>query len=98
MAYLKLNLTHEEGERNLEIPDGEEFIIGRGAYAALIIRDDELLSKRHCSILITKLHNNLKDLESRNGTFVNGNHIENYHLQDGDVIKVGGNNILTFYD
>jgi transcriptional regulator with PAS, ATPase and Fis domain len=39
----------------------------------------------------------LQDLESRNGTFVNGKRVERAELRDGDVIRIGASLIVLQY-
>ena len=97
MAHLELRLANKEGTTTEELPNGRAYIIGRGATATLRLGDRNV-SRRHCSIMITKLHTHLTDLGSKNGTFVNGERVKrNRNLQDGDVIKIGRNNELRFY-
>jgi len=68
---------------------GSEFVIGRGDEAHLK-PSSELVSRRHCTL---KLENNklvVSDDGSRNGTFINGNQINEPHIAvAGDVLRVG---------
>ncbi len=51
---------------------------------------DGMVSRRHCLILREGERFLVKDLESRNGTWVNGRRIENRkQIKHGDVIQVG---------
>lgn len=48
------------------------------------------VSRRHAQITQTDAGYILRDLNSKNGTFVNGQEVKgDYHLQDGDEIEVG---------
>lgn len=64
------------------------FIIGRSD--GDLILDDPHVSKKHASIEIWSRDNIfLKDLDSRNGTFLNNIQITRTRLKDGDIIKIG---------
>ncbi|MGI9518030.1 MAG: FHA domain-containing protein [Pirellulaceae bacterium] len=66
-----------------------EFIIGRGDNAHLKPSSD-LVSRHHCSLFIKNGALTIKDMDSRNGTFVNGEQIKNeYVAKVGDTLRVG---------
>ncbi len=72
---------------------GDQLVIGR-ATPGLSITDDGV-SRRHA--VITRGADGgfvLRDLGSRNGTFVNGTRIDEAFLQIGDRIAVGSNTVL----
>lgn len=54
-----------------------------------IVVDSEQVSRVHASITIGPTFVTLKDLGSRNGTFVNKVKIESQVLANGDSIKIG---------
>lgn len=57
--------------------------------------DDDRLSKQHFVIEVTKMGCYLEDLQSTNGTFVNGVKITNRRmLLDGDIITAGRESIV----
>lgn len=57
--------------------------------------DDDLLSKQHFVIDVTKMGCYIEDLESTNGTSVNGVKITSRRiLLDGDVITAGREKIV----
>lgn len=67
-----------------------EATLGRGRGCDLAISDDSEISTRHCALI--KKHGGLfvRDLDSTNGTSVNGVPIAaDYPLQDGDVLGLG---------
>jgi pSer/pThr/pTyr-binding forkhead associated (FHA) protein len=65
------------------------FIIGRGETAHLRPASD-LVSREHCEIVIGGGEVRIADLNSRNGTFVNGEQLAGTHLaQSGDSLRVG---------
>lgn len=66
-----------------------EFIIGRGEGAHLRPRSD-LISRHHCVIVVNESGVLIRDLKSRNGTFLNGEQIDGEQpLKVGDHVKVG---------
>lgn len=65
------------------------FIIGRGDTAHLRPSSD-LVSREHCEILVGDGAVTVNDLESRNGTFVNGKQLEESHAaKSGDSLRIG---------
>ena len=62
--------------------------IGRGPSNAIQVIDAEV-SRVHCRYQIEGNRLEVADLQSANGTFVNGRTVERYKLNDGDQIKVG---------
>lgn len=66
-----------------------KFIIGRGEDAHLRPSSD-LVSRNHCAINVGDGKVTVEDMGSRNGTFVNGNQLEEvYAVQVGDTLRVG---------
>ncbi len=55
---------------------------------------DATVSKKHCAIEAANGRFELIDLESHNGTFVNGIPVKRRLLVDGDVIRVGTSELL----
>ena len=62
--------------------------IGRDA-ANTITPSDSAVSRQHCVIEWVDGQAQLSDLESHNGTFVNGIPVSRRQLSDGDVLRVG---------
>jgi pSer/pThr/pTyr-binding forkhead associated (FHA) protein len=62
--------------------------IGRGAEADLRI-DDTYISRKHCQLLVRDDQVVLRDLNSHNGTLVNGQPIQEKVLKPGDKIQLG---------
>jgi two-component system cell cycle response regulator len=74
----------------------EEFIIGRDPQCTLFLIDDGI-SRQHVRLAKTADGNiEVTDLESTNGTFVNGLAIQSTILKDGDKIQLGSTTILKF--
>lgn len=51
--------------------------------------DDEFVSSRHCSIHFDRGKYTITDLDSANGTFVNGRKVAKRTIADGDKVKIG---------
>ena len=66
--------------------------LGRDETADIVI-DDPGVSRRHSEIRVTTdgphLVTSIRDLNSTNGTFVNGDRISSQRLQDGDRVTLG---------
>lgn len=95
MAYLAL-VVEDVVINKWEITDNE-MIIGRVKYCDVHI-EDRSVSSRHATIIVAPdpfLKDSkvtyLVDLESTNGTEVNGKRITKQQLNDGDMIKIGFN-------
>ncbi len=86
---MMLRYKRQDGSQ-MEFELGERPItIGRGTEADLVILDEKA-SRLHCGIRLWDGDFYIKDLKSRNGTFVNGQPVEMAKLNPGDVIRVGG--------
>src|SRR5438552_5340494 len=73
--------------------DGEDFSVGRNPANRLSIGDASL-SRQHCVITSRDGQSVIKDLESRNGTFVNGVPARERVLAPGDEIQIGNSLFL----
>ncbi|MCA9047409.1 MAG: protein kinase [Planctomycetaceae bacterium] len=62
---------------------------GRSQKADLYVGDDRQCSRQHCRFSVRDGLCEVVDLNSRNGTFVNGKRIASQRLDDGDVISIG---------
>ena len=63
--------------------------IGRSPKADVVL-SDEKASRLHCGIRWRDKQYLLKDLESKNGTYVNNEPVESAVLKPGDKLRVGG--------
>jgi pSer/pThr/pTyr-binding forkhead associated (FHA) protein len=71
------------------LSEGAIRTIGRAPRADFIV-DAALVSRLHCRVTATsKDILELEDLESTNGTFVNGRKVSRTELKEGDEIGVG---------
>jgi diguanylate cyclase (GGDEF)-like protein len=71
----------------------DDFAIGRSVDAEIQV-DDPSISRRHCLLLHREGRLHLEDLESRNGTRVNGVKVKSAQLSDGDRLQVGSNTVF----
>lgn len=85
-------LLDDSGEKVLTINKGQEVFIGREDFdGSGICVEDECVSRRHASIKFDKEFC-LKDLNSKNGSYINGELMksgEALMLTDGDVLRFG---------
>ena len=73
--------------RRFEI-EGQPLLIGRGADSSVQLQDD-CVSRQHCRIVPGKDGVVLIDLDSTNGTYVNGTAVSARPLRDDDRVQVG---------
>ena len=77
----------EEGEL-YPLFDNREMTLGRNPTNNIFIRDKNV-SREHCQVVVTEEGCFLTDLQSTNGTFVNGERANEYHLKTGDEVRIG---------
>jgi pSer/pThr/pTyr-binding forkhead associated (FHA) protein len=70
-----------------------ESIIGRGATATIVIPDGGA-SRNHARIVWNGKSAGLEDLQSTNGTLLNGRRVTSSPLEQGDVIEIGATRIV----
>ena len=81
--------TEGEPEQTFRILPGVARTIGRATGADFIL-DAALVSRVHCQLLALRDGElEVRDLESTNGTFVNGERVERARLASGDRLQVG---------
>ena len=71
----------------------EVTVVGRGKDCDLVLEDNNL-SRRHCQIRKWAGFFKLEDLQSKNGTYVNGAKITTVNLSDGDLIAIGDQSLV----
>jgi two-component system, NtrC family, response regulator HydG len=84
-------LTHNNGPltgKNLLLEGDVEFRIGRGEDCQLML-NDPVASRVHAVVDSTPDGWFLRDCNSRNGTYVNGQKIDEARLVDGTLFKIG---------
>jgi two-component system cell cycle response regulator len=68
--------------------EGTELVIGRSASAGFRLTD-EGVSRRHALLIHTRGHYFIQDLESSNGTFLEGRRVKRAPLMEGDLVQFG---------
>jgi pSer/pThr/pTyr-binding forkhead associated (FHA) protein len=85
---MRLNYRNKRGEqKSIELTE-KALTIGRSADADVLILDEKA-SRVHCGIRFWDGDFYIKDLKSKNGTFVNDRAIDIHLLRVGDKIRVG---------
>lgn len=79
-------------DSTIPLPEGE-ITIGREASNGIAITDPSV-SRKHCLVSWEEGRFRVRDLNSRNGTVVNGAGVEEQWLQHGDEIAVGDSSFL----
>ncbi len=80
-------LNAEGKQMELEL-GAKTLVLGRSLQADVCIPDDRI-SRYHCEIRLWDGEYVLKDLKSRNGTFLNDQRVEVATLHFGDTIRIG---------
>jgi len=90
---LTASISLDDGSgRSYQLTEGTH-VIGRGQDSAFRLPDTGV-SRRHLEITWDGQRATLTDLGSTNGTTVNGNPIQTWQLNDGDVIRVGHSSLV----
>lgn len=85
-----LRFVDDAGQIHTKSLDSDHFLIGRANTCQLCLEDDTL-SREHARIDIeTGGRYRIRDLGSRNKTFVNGEQITETFLVSGDIVRIGG--------
>lgn len=77
-----------DGIVTFRIPAGSIKTIGRSTAAEFMV-DAALVSRLHCQLTASADSLRVKDLESTNGTFVNGKRVQAAELRHGDRLSIG---------
>src|SRR3990170_3112471 len=94
MAFLKVIVGPNSGQTCRLT--ASECVLGRHPGCDFPI-DDEAASRRHARIVLAGSDHYLEDLDSRNGTFLNGERIQQRReIADGDRLRIG-KTIFTFH-
>src|SRR3990172_3426967 len=78
--------------------DGESVTVGRAPTNAIVVKD-ERCSRNHAEVFQSQGQWTLRDLDSRNGTLVDGKRLQaDYLLQAGDVVRIGNSQLPFVHD
>lgn len=81
-----LKLIVRPGDREIELT--QEAVVGRHATADIRLEDPQI-SRQHCRLTFSNGAWWVIDLNSRNGVWVNGQHVREAAIYDGDCLRVG---------
>ena len=96
--WILRTVTDDEPEKTFRILPGGIRTLGRATGADFGL-DGALVSRVHCRL--TALADGgleVRDLDSTNGTFVNGKRVQTAHLASGDRLQVGRVELLAVKD
>lgn len=90
-SAVMVSMSNRDGEIVcMELPVAGSTIMGRQENLCDVCIEDRRVSKQHCVLEETKEGILIRDLESKNGVFVNGTRIDSCRmLKKGDLIRLG---------
>lgn len=110
------NNNKDNDERPIEIPEVGTVTIGRGKLSDIVIGAEEenvcassdseglkyleCVSKNHCTLYVDGSQPYVKDNDSKNGTFINGERVESSLgtlLNHGDILSLGPYGFQVFF-
>ena len=93
-----LRTVDQPAETTYRILPGSVKTIGRATGADFIV-DEALVSRVHCRVAVNATGDlDVTDLQSTNGTFVNGTRVTTARLVPGDRLKVGRVELIALKD
>ncbi len=72
------------------LAEGQEIVIGRSSELDMVLVE-EMVSRKHARIALADGAISIEDLGSTNGTFVNGEKVQQGTLREGDRVLIGTN-------
>ena len=88
MPQLQIKISIEEGREESKRFTAENITIGRDKKCGIVLADRDV-SRTHSMIYFEEQRWRIKDMESTNGTFVNGVPVKERALKEEDVVIVG---------
>lgn len=90
MVYLKAIEGPMKGQ-HFFVKCNHDFSIGRSEKSNICISQDPYVSRAHAKIFIQKGEVIIEDLNSKNGTLLNGHQLsKKQKLKIGDIVQIGG--------
>lgn len=86
-------VTGQHSGKKFLFTDQQTFVVGRARDAQLRVSNDGRISRYQCRFAIHPPDCRVIDLDSTNGTFVNGSRVQNAVLLDGDRVGCGDTEI-----
>jgi predicted component of type VI protein secretion system len=94
-AFLRAQPAGHSSPRDVAaLAEGRTLIIGRNPSCDAPFPDDQLMSSRHASLLLTADSCTLRDLSSTNGTTLNGEPVQTAQIKPGDSFVCGQTTFL----
>ena len=93
-AHLESQLTAHRVTGAFDPAHDPEGTLGRDESCTIRV-NDYLVSRRHCSLASTSNGILLTDLDSANGTYVNGRRVAKIWLEEGDLVTVGNTDLIV---
>lgn len=87
MGRLVVKFTQQKSQL-FELNEQKRYVIGRGEESDLVLPNVSV-SREHAAVVVGQQNITLEDLESANGTLVNGDPIQQHVLKSGDEIQIG---------
>lgn len=84
----KLLMTSAGKTRQVDLKPHEN-TLGRSAQNDVVL-NSTFASRQHAVIVVGSAFTTIRDLQSLNGTFVNGLRVETQVLAEGDIVHLGG--------
>ena len=85
---MSFRLTSPDGDHVFELRRGASLTVGRALTSDVPLLDPTV-SRRHASLVVDDSGIELNDLGSSNGTFVNGQRVQESAVNPGDSIQIG---------
>jgi FHA domain-containing protein len=77
------------GRAELDLSGRGRWVIGRGSACDLVLEEDDAVSREHAEIAVRAGLCLVRDLDSCNGTLVNGRLVRRARLRRGDLLLLG---------
>src|SRR4051794_25952198 len=88
----RLIVVSERDHRFVDLSD-QECGVGRAPENAIVVKDD-MVSRKHCVIERAGAGFRVRDLKSFNGTYLNGERVQDEQLKPWDSVRVGRTRIF----
>lgn len=88
MSVLLRIIDGPQAGASYELREGQRVILGRGERSDFRILDS-WASRLHCAITVRPDGVLIEDLNTKNGTYVNGRQVDRARLPDGSLVQVG---------
>src|SRR5215212_5173199 len=85
---MPFKLISSEGDQTYELRDGATLVVGRALGSDVPIFDPTV-SRKHAELVADANGVNVRDLESSNGTFLNGARITSGYARRDDAVMFG---------